>query len=243
MEKPVISVIIPSYNEEKVIGRTLQKLRNQNTKIPYEIIVCDNNSNDRTVSIAKKYADKVVLETKQGSAFARNTGTKCSVGQYLVHTDADTIFPTDFIEKVYSIFKQEKYTAFSCGHWNFYDGNSTKVKIISLIYGLYQHFYSIIQAKKNTVTLFGWCLCTPRRIYDMVGGFSLTAKYKFEDVSYSFATELLGWKGYFPNIKVQSSLRRFEDGLIGFWKYYRMKKAGISFAFNNFIRKSIYKPK
>jgi hypothetical protein len=77
----------------------------------------------------------------------------------------------------------------------------------------------------------------------MVGGFSLTEKYKFEDVSYSFAVERLGKKGYFPNIKVQSSLRRFEDGLIGFWKYYRMKKAGISFAFNNLIRKSLYKPK
>lgn len=243
MEKPVISVIIPSYNEEKVIGRTLHKLRNQNTKIPFEIIVCDNNSNDRTVSIAKKYTDKVVLETKQGGIFARITGTKCSVGKYLVHTDADTIFPTDFIEKVYPIFKQEKYTSFSCGHWNFYDGNSIKVKIMALLYGLNQHFYSIIQAKKNTVTLFGWCLCTPRRIYDMVGGFALTEKYQFEDVSYSFATELLGWKGYFPKIKVKSSLRRFEDGIFEYWKYYRKKNAGLLFAFKNLIRKSIYKQK
>ncbi|MDD2679110.1 MAG: glycosyltransferase family A protein, partial [Candidatus Nanoarchaeia archaeon] len=52
-QKPVISVIIPAYNEEDSIEKTLISLKNQKTKVPYEIIVCDNNSTDKTFKIAK----------------------------------------------------------------------------------------------------------------------------------------------------------------------------------------------
>ncbi|MDD5054512.1 MAG: glycosyltransferase family A protein, partial [Candidatus Nanoarchaeia archaeon] len=72
-QKPVISVIIPAYNEEDSIEKTLISLKNQKTKVPYEIIVCDNNSTDKTFKIAKKIADKTVKEKKQGGAYARNT--------------------------------------------------------------------------------------------------------------------------------------------------------------------------
>ncbi len=77
--KPIISVVIPAYNEENYIEACLKSLRNQKTNVPYEIVVCDNNSTDRTVEIAKKYADKVVYERRQGIGYARNKGVSASV--------------------------------------------------------------------------------------------------------------------------------------------------------------------
>ena len=97
--KPIISIIIPAYNEEKFIEQTLISLKKQNCGIPYEIIVCDNNSKDKTPEIAQKYADKVVSETKQGGGYARNKGASIAQGKYLVFTDADTVFPENYLEE------------------------------------------------------------------------------------------------------------------------------------------------
>ena len=127
--EPIISVVIPTYNEQDYIEKTLVSLKNQKTNVPYEIIVCDGNSTDNTVKIAKKYADKVVYEKRTGIGFGRNKAVKSSKGIYLVNTDADTIYPSNFIEKVYKIFETNKYVGFTCGHWDHYTGNSLIVLI------------------------------------------------------------------------------------------------------------------
>lgn len=207
-KKPVISFIIPAYNEEKYIERTLKSIKNQETKIPYEVIVCDNNSTDKTVKVAKKYADKVVFEKKQGIVFARNTGFKHSKGEFLVHTDCDTVFPNDFVSRVYKIFKSDKYAAFTCGNY-FYEGNSKKAKLIEKIICPFHESLQNYYSDKGCIVLLGWCLCTPRKIFEKVGGF----KYKkcvFDDLQFSKDVKKYGNMRYFPDIKVKSSLRRFE---------------------------------
>jgi glycosyltransferase involved in cell wall biosynthesis len=224
MKTPKISVLIPAYNEADFIEKTLLSLKNQKTKIPYEIIVCDNNSKDDTFKIAKKYADKVVKEKKQGGAYARNTATKNSVGKYLVHTDADTIFPDNFIEEVYKIFKQKKYVGFTCGNWN-YEGNDLKVKIISKPYqSLFALFLKLSESKKK-LYMPGWCICTPRWVFEKVNGFRKQTQF-LEDNLYSLDIKDLGETKYFPNIKVKSSLRRLENGLIKSYLYYMKKCNG-----------------
>jgi glycosyltransferase involved in cell wall biosynthesis len=238
--KPEISVIIPAYNEEKLIERTLSSLRNQETKVPYEIIVCNNNSVDRTVEIAKKYADKVVFEKRQGIGFARNTGFKHSVGKYLVHCDADTFFPNNFIEEVYKIFDSNLFVAFSCGSWDPYTG-SLRSRIISRIYRFFQKRYSIIQEMRDTLTLMACCLCTPREVFKKVGGFT-TKKNLCVDVQYSYDVEPLGKKAYFPNIDVRASARRFEKGAYKTIKHYAKRESSILQMSKNLIRKSKYQP-
>jgi cellulose synthase/poly-beta-1,6-N-acetylglucosamine synthase-like glycosyltransferase len=241
MKKPLISVIIPAYNEAEVIKKTLLSLKNQKTKIPYEIIVCDNNSKDDTFKIAKKYANKVIKEKKQGSRFARNTATfKHSKGKYLVHTDADTIFPDNFIEEVYKIFKQKKYVGFICGNWK-YDGNSFLFKLKALLGSILFYLYMQIQSMRKVVTLVGWCLCTPRWVFDKVGGFANAPNY-FEDMYYSYLIDYLGDFKYFPNIKVTTSTRRFENGVRNGLAYYAKLNAKLSDFWHNITRKKYTKP-
>lgn len=91
----MISIIIPTLDEEKVIGETLSLLKSQLT-IPHEIIVSDGGSNDRTVDIARKLADKIVIydgTARQTIAQGRNDGAKVAQGEFLVFTDADCVIP------------------------------------------------------------------------------------------------------------------------------------------------------
>jgi glycosyltransferase involved in cell wall biosynthesis len=89
---PTVSIIIPTYNSEKVIGLCLKAARNQNyPKDRFEIIVADNYSKDKTVSISKSLGAKVFLlegVAPQGCA-QRNLGAEKSKSEYLFFLDHD----------------------------------------------------------------------------------------------------------------------------------------------------------
>jgi len=93
-----ISAVIIAKNEEKYIGKCLKCLKSQTLKP--EIIVVDGHSTDRTVSIAKKYADKVVKDNKKGVGDARNVGWKVAKGDVIAYCDADCLPKKDWIENI-----------------------------------------------------------------------------------------------------------------------------------------------
>ncbi len=84
-----ISVVIPTWNEEKNIGRCISYILRQSIK-PYEIIVVDKFSKDKTVSIAKKFGAKVVYSNLPLLG-ARLLGAKKAKGEWIFFTDADTL--------------------------------------------------------------------------------------------------------------------------------------------------------
>lgn len=95
---PFVSVVIPAYNEEKFISKTLESLENQNyPKNRYEIIVVDNGSTDNTRQIAKQFGARVVKENKKGVQHARQAGFMAARGDYIASTDADNILPKKWI--------------------------------------------------------------------------------------------------------------------------------------------------
>lgn len=102
-----ISVIIPAFNEEKNLDKCLTSLQNQKIK-PFEVLVIDNNSKDKTVEIAKKFGCRVVREKKQGISFARNKGFDEAYGDVILRTDADTVLPSDWIERMQKHFENPK---------------------------------------------------------------------------------------------------------------------------------------
>ncbi|MFA5332650.1 MAG: glycosyltransferase [Methanoregula sp.] len=97
----MISVIVPSFNEEENIAQCLVSLSHQTVnRSEYEIIVVDGGSTDRTCEIARKYADMVFIQTSKKVGGARNDGVMASKGDIVASTDADCIIPPDWIEKV-----------------------------------------------------------------------------------------------------------------------------------------------
>jgi len=88
----MISIVLPTLNEEKVIGESLQALRPRAT-VPREIIVSDGGSTDKTVEIARQWADRVVVYSgtgRQTIAAGRNDGAAAAAGEFLVFMDADS---------------------------------------------------------------------------------------------------------------------------------------------------------
>jgi glycosyltransferase involved in cell wall biosynthesis len=100
-----ISVIVPTYNEEETIGKCLEALRNQTFR-DYEIVVVDGHSKDNTVEVAKKYADKILLDEGKGAGAARNLAVKAVNSEIVAFVDGDTIVPENWVETVDKAFKK-----------------------------------------------------------------------------------------------------------------------------------------
>ncbi len=92
------SIVIPAYNEEKYLEKTLKSLKNQKTKKDYEIIVVDNESTDRTKEIAEKYADIVLSEKEHIISKVRQTGAKKAKGEVILSASADSIYHKNWLE-------------------------------------------------------------------------------------------------------------------------------------------------
>lgn len=95
--KPVVSIIISTKNEEENIENCLESITNQ-TYLNIELLVVDNNSSDKTKEIAQKYTDLVINKGPERSA-QRNYGVKKSNGSYIAWFDADMILDPRIIEE------------------------------------------------------------------------------------------------------------------------------------------------
>ena len=91
--KPVISFIVPAYNEERLLGATLDALHAAARAAgePYELIVVDDASTDRTATIAADHGAALVSVAHRQIAATRNSGARQANGDWLIFVDADTI--------------------------------------------------------------------------------------------------------------------------------------------------------
>ncbi|MBS3903050.1 MAG: glycosyltransferase family 2 protein [Anaplasmataceae bacterium] len=109
---PLFSIIIPAYNEEKIIGKALKDIRNRLTAFPYEIIVVDDGSTDKTVDIARQIADEVLLSPQPEIHLiprTRNRGGKAARGELIVFMDSGVFInePNRFFARVVECFKND----------------------------------------------------------------------------------------------------------------------------------------
>jgi glycosyltransferase involved in cell wall biosynthesis len=97
---PEVSVVIPAYNEEKNILRTLLALTSSTTTRPVEIIVVNNNSSDNTGALVTATGITCIHEAKQGITAARNAGLAAARGTFVLNADADSIYPPHWIDEM-----------------------------------------------------------------------------------------------------------------------------------------------
>jgi glycosyltransferase involved in cell wall biosynthesis len=122
---PLISVVMPAYNEEENIVPTLASLCDNITSNPVEIIVVNNNSQDNTVALVKACGVTCIDETKQGITNARNKGLSQATGKYILNADADTIYPRDWIEEMTKPLINNQAVAITYGTFAFIPIGST----------------------------------------------------------------------------------------------------------------------
>ena len=203
-----VSVVVCAKNEEKFIENCLKCLKNQTVKP--EIIVVDGHSKDKTFSIAKKYADKVVKDHKKGIADARNLGWKIAKGDIVAYCDADCLPQKNWVK---NILKHMNDNICVFGPIIPYEG-LTRVKISLKIWGdLFLEASSIFKYP---------CICAANVAFKR----SILKKYPFrydmlEDFDLGNRIRKVGKVKFYRDLYMPISSRRFKKGFhrIAF-KYY-----------------------
>ena len=212
---PFISVVVPAYNEETYLPSCLDALLKQTyPKDRFEIIVVDNNSKDKTPSIAKAAGAKVIKETTQGHVFALNAGMQKAKGDIIATTDADTQVTNDWLEVIERVFRDEEVAAVTGPAW--YNSRS-RIKEYLVKYSYY--FYLKLHFAVGKPSLSGLNLAVRKSAFYQIKG--LDTRYKiFGDVELGLRIKKVGKVLFCKDLSVISSARRWKKGTIeDYYKY------------------------
>lgn len=168
---PDVSIIIPAYNEEAWILKTLSSLSGSSTKRTVEIIVVNNNSTDKTGELALAAGAKCILETRPGITAARNAGLKIATGKFIMNADADTIYPPDWIDTMLYPFRNSDIVL-TYGIFSFIPGNNSKQNAY-LMYEQAASFSRWLNKKfhREALNIYGFNSAFKRGEGIAVGGF------------------------------------------------------------------------
>ncbi|MDD3598283.1 glycosyltransferase family 2 protein, partial [Sulfuricurvum sp.] len=182
--KPSFSIIIPLYNKEKYIERSLHSILAQTVQ-NFEIIIVDDGSSDNGPSIVERYEDnriKLLRQNNAGVSAARNRGIKEATGRYIAFLDADDEWYPDFLETIVSL--QEKFSdakVFCTAYESKYE-NSDKIleytfnPLPRMVWeGMISDYYEILTLNA-TGPMWTGSICIDRLFLLESGGFDTSLK-------------------------------------------------------------------
>lgn len=215
---PLISIIVPTLNEEKLVARTLSLCTPElRERYRLELIVSDGGSNDNTLSIAAQYADCIVTHNKpqrQTIAGGRNAGAAVAQGNILVFLNADTIpaEPEQFFEGIYrwaEILQQDSThhdlpLAFTVPVLISPEDRTTADTVFHTLFNRYVRLLNTIGTGMGR----GECQIIRADIFHAVGGYSAKISAG-EDFDLYHRIRQRGRIGWMPESLVYESPRRF----------------------------------
>jgi glycosyltransferase involved in cell wall biosynthesis len=178
-----LSIIIPAYNEElglaKTLPNTLARVADQSRDV--EIVLVNNASTDKTGEIARSFAlvgqagVKVVDEPNKGLVRARQAGFINSSGELIANVDADSLIPAGWIERVFKEFEKDPKLVALSGPYIYYDLPAWLNFISRFYYGLGLIFtYFSFKRSHHGAMLQGGNFILRRTALEKIGG------YRFE---------------------------------------------------------------
>ena len=201
MPDPEISIILPSYNEEKVIGGLIERINKLPLEQPYEVIVVDDCSTDDTVGAAEAAGARVVRHpVNSGNGASVKSGARAARGRTLVFLDGDGQHPPEDIPKLLE----------HIGEYDMAVGSRTKSSDTELVRNLGN--WGLRQIAR---------IVTGRKIPDLTSGFRAVKKarflefYKLYPQRYSYPTTItisMLRKGRFVKFVPLDTITRREKG-------------------------------
>lgn len=225
-----ISIVIPAYNEEKYVAKTLEticSLPKKNWEV--EVIVVDASSTDQTEKIAKDFGARVINVAHRGIGFARQQGLMAAKGDIVFITDADTQVPSNWLTEHVASLSQEK-VVLTFGGYRVYDGRRWYIFMFNHVYPfiigiLYKFFYWPISSGQNMAFWKDKAL--------QIGGFDQKLLL-MEDTDLSIRMKKIGKVVYLPDNLIYTSGRRGNEGFQyylrytkAFFQYYILRKRNL----------------
>lgn len=207
-------MVVPAYNEERTLHICLESLAQQDTTTPFEVIVVNNASTDKTAQVAERFGAIVVNEAQKGTTYARRTGCEIARGAIIASTDAETAVPKDWLRRIEEIFAHNKNIVALGGPYEFYDAGER--------WGL-KFFYKVVLPAGFRIDfvlngfrhyLAASNLAFRRSAYQRVGGWH-TGIQVGEDVELTKRLNKVGRVLYIRRLIVMTSARRYNNG---FWR-------------------------
>lgn len=192
MKKPLVSVVIPTYNDQEYVEDAIKSVLSQ-TYGNIEILVVDDGSTDNTKDKLNPYINshdiEYIYQANKGLSGARNTGVMSASGEYIAFLDADDLFKSDKIEKQLKYLMGHPDCDYCyCDVYLFRDGQPNKLFRYDYKYYSGNIFkYLLRQNFINPSTLF----FQKKNIIDNFGLFDESFR-RVEDLEYTLRVSLIG---------------------------------------------------
>ena len=220
-----VSVVIPTLNSAATLEKCLASIRRNKTRFPYEIIVVDGGSTDGTVEIARKYADKVLIEDARFPKINRNKGVRAAEGEVICFTDSDCVVPENWIDGLVDALlrlsrKDEKVVGVGGGNVPLLEDPSLMELAIARVMrsplmafrarnvAVYEDERQVIHNPSLNAACFKWA-------FEEVGGFDEEHGHGGTDLSLDAKLTERGYKLYYiPNVLVYHKHRSTWRGFV-----------------------------
>jgi glycosyltransferase involved in cell wall biosynthesis len=201
-----LSIIIPAFNEEKLLPETLRRIRVAMESLAgeCELIVVDNESTDKTREIAESFGAKIVTESVKNIGAIRNTGSKEATGEVFIFFDADTFITEDLLVVIDEKMRDPKCFggAVDVDYGNF------ERPWLRFMKSAWKFWGPIFNMKQGAAQFFR------RDVFDAIGGYDERI-YLGEDIDIywratKYAKQNGGTLSFIEDPKVVTSTRRFD---------------------------------
>jgi glycosyltransferase involved in cell wall biosynthesis len=209
-----LSLIIPAYNEESYLAACLEyasaELEAQKHRGPFEIIVVNNASTDRTHEIAASFPHvRVVYEPRKGLTYARQRGLEEATGEILAYIDADTHMPQGWVARVLDAYQSRSDAVCVSGPYFYYDLPRNKRALVRL-------YWMLLAKPTYWMTRYmavGGNFAAKKASLLQIGGFDTSISFYGEDTNIARRLSEVGKVVFDMQLVMHTSARRLlEEG-------------------------------
>lgn len=209
MEQPLVSIIVPTKNEEMIIEDCLVSLMEQRAKQPYEIIIVDTNSKDKTLEIAARYGARIITEDRPGKSVARQKGAQAARGKILCFTEADCQVPETWIETVVQTFRADSRTLAVTGGYTLTNSKWSYSLLVRIFHPISVYLFYVLYGHHS---LRATNFAVLAQSFREIGGFN-TDTLELDDLEFSMRAKKYGRIRFVPALSVLTLDRRFRNRL------------------------------
>lgn len=237
-----LSVIIPCLNAERTIAAQLEALANQHWSEPWEVIISDGGSCDRTIAIAKQYREKlpnlriVDSSDRRGAAHGRNVGAQVAASVALAFCEADDEVGTGWVAVMAEALSEYDFVAGYCDVKKLNPPWAIKARSGGKLIDGWKDGIVADNSFVKYAVAGGYTMGIKRSVYEASGGFDESLVCG-DDIDYSWRVQLVGTKlHHIPDLKIHYRFRHtlasiypqaYEYGVASFRIYSKYQPLGI----------------